>query len=276
MTEPATHEVTELLLACNQGDDSAFQKLVPLVYDELRRLAHRYMGGERPGHTLQTTALVNEAWLRLIDSSRVRWQNRAHFFAISAQLMRRILVDFARSRNYQKRGGQQLQVALEEAAVVSAEPGADLVALDDALRSLAAFDQRKSRVVELRFFGGLSVNETAEVPGISSDTVLRAELKRRGRIEPRTATDWFGQILAGVAAAHAGGIIHRDLKPENILITATGHGDQLRILDFGLAKLIEVRNAECGMKKVQKHCGLQPLTRRTPRFAIRISLCLAW
>ncbi|MFN7945462.1 MAG: sigma-70 family RNA polymerase sigma factor [Blastocatellia bacterium] len=166
-------EVTELLLAWNQGDDSALQKLMPLVYDELRRLAHRYMGGERPGHTLQTTALVNEAYLRLIDSSRVRWQNRAHFYAVSAQLMRRILVDFARSRNYQKRGGGAIQVELDEAMVVAGEPGADLVALDDALQSLAAFDERKSRVVELRFFGGLSVAETAEVLAVSTDTVMR-------------------------------------------------------------------------------------------------------
>ncbi|HZS09484.1 MAG TPA: sigma-70 family RNA polymerase sigma factor [Blastocatellia bacterium] len=166
-------EVTALLLAWNQGDDSALEKLIPLVYDELRRLAHRYMGGERQDHTLQTTALVNEAYLRLIDSSRVRWQNRAHFFAVSAQLMRRILVDFARSRNYRKRGGEAVQVSLDEAAVISSEPGADLVALDDALKALAAFDARKSRVVELRFFGGLSVAESAEVMGVSEDTVTR-------------------------------------------------------------------------------------------------------
>lgn len=146
---------------------------MPLVYDELRRLAHRYLAGERPGHTLQTTALVNEAYLRLIDSSRVRWQNRAHFFGVSAQLMRRILVDFARSRHKLKRGGGAVQVSLDEAAIISHEPSADLIALDEALKALADFDERKSKVVELRFFGGLTVEETAEVLQVSTDTVMR-------------------------------------------------------------------------------------------------------
>jgi len=168
-----THEVTELLLAWNRGDEVALDKLTPLVYDKLRRMAHRYMGGERPGHTLQTTALVNEAYLRLIDSSRVQWQNRAHFFALSAQLMRRVLVDFARSRNYQKRGGDAVQVSLNEAAAGSTERGADLVALDDALTALAETDKRASRVVELRFFGGLSIEETAEALKVSPETVKR-------------------------------------------------------------------------------------------------------
>jgi RNA polymerase sigma factor (TIGR02999 family) len=166
-------DVTQLLLAWNQGDEAALKQLMPLVYGELHRLAHRYMNGEREGHTLQTTALVNEAYLRLVDSSRVRWQNRAHFFAVSAQLMRRILVDFARSRNYLKRGGDAMHVSLEAAEAMPLEPSADLVALDDALTALARFDERKSRVVELRFFGGLSVEETAEVLGVSGDTVMR-------------------------------------------------------------------------------------------------------
>jgi RNA polymerase sigma-70 factor, ECF subfamily len=168
-----SQEITELLLAWNQGDERALDRLMPLVHAELHRLAHRYMAGERPGHPLQTTALVNEAFVRLIDSSRVRWQNRAHFFAVSAQLMRRILVDVARARAQQKRGGDAVQVSLDDAMDVAREPGADLVALDDALSMLAAFDERKSKVVELRFFGGLSVEETAEVLGISAVTVMR-------------------------------------------------------------------------------------------------------
>ena len=173
MSEPATHEVTALLLAWNQGDQTALEKLTPLVYQELHRLAHGYMGREHAGHTLQTTALVHEAYLRLIDSSRVQWQNRAHFFAVSAQLMRRILVDFARSRHQLKRGGEAPRVSLSEAFELAGEKDADLVALDDALQNLASVDLRKSRVVELRFFGGLSVEETAEVLQVSPDTVMR-------------------------------------------------------------------------------------------------------
>ena len=169
---PSPQEVTQLLKAWSQGDQAAFERLMPLVYEELRRVARRYMGRERAGHTLQTTALVNEAYLRLIDASQVEWQNRAHFFAISAQLMRRILVDYARAHNYAKRGGEAHHVPLEEAAVFSAEQAPDLVALDDALTNLAAIDQRKSRVVELRFFGGLSVEETAEVLKVSPRTVM--------------------------------------------------------------------------------------------------------
>ena len=166
-------QVTELLQAWSQGDETALEKLIPLVHGELRRLAKRYMARERPGHTLQTTALINEAYLRLVNSKNVRWQNRAHFFAVSAQLMRRILVDFARSRNYQKRGGGAVQVSLVEALEASDERGADLIALDDALNTLAEVDARKSQVVELRFFGGLSVEETAEVLKVSPDTVMR-------------------------------------------------------------------------------------------------------
>ena len=168
-----SQEITQLLLAWNQGDEQALNRLMPLVHGELHRLAHRYMAGERPGHPLQTTALVHEAYLRLIDSSRVRWQNRAHFFAVSAQLMRRILVDVARARAQLKRGGDAILVSLDEAMEIPREPGADLIALDDALTMLAAFDERKSKVVELRFFGGMSVEETAEVLGISPMTVMR-------------------------------------------------------------------------------------------------------
>lgn len=173
MPTPSPQDVTQLLLAWSQGEQTALEKLTPLVYKELHRLARRYMGRERPNHTLQTTALVNEAYLRLVDCSRVRWQNRAHFLAISAQLMRRVLVDMARSRHYQKREGEAQKVSLDEALEVSQERSADLVALDDALNSLVAIDPRKSQVVELRFFGGLSAEESAEVLKVSPDTVLR-------------------------------------------------------------------------------------------------------
>jgi RNA polymerase sigma factor (TIGR02999 family) len=162
-----------MLVAWSNGDKSALERLTPLVHDELHRLAHRYMNRERPGHMLQTTALVNEAFLRLVDSSRVRWQNRAHFFAVSAQLMRRILVDFARSRAFRKRGGDAVQVSLDEAIAISPLRAADLVALDEALNALSEIDERKSRVVELRFFGGLSIEETAEVLKVSPETVMR-------------------------------------------------------------------------------------------------------
>jgi RNA polymerase sigma factor (TIGR02999 family) len=172
MREPPSHEVTHLLQAWSDGDKGALDKLMPLVYNELHRLAGRYMGGERPGHTLQTTALVNEAYLRLVDVRQMSWQNRTHFFAVSAQLMRRILVEFARSRHARKRGGEAAPVSLDEALVVSSERGEDLVALDDALEALAAIDPRRSRVVELRFFGGLSVEETAEVLKVSAETVM--------------------------------------------------------------------------------------------------------
>jgi RNA polymerase sigma factor (TIGR02999 family) len=173
MAGPPSQGVTALLLAWSQGEQTALENLVPLVYAELRRVARRHMYRERPGHTLQTTALVNEAYLRLIDARQVHWQNRAHFFAVSAQLMRRILVDFARSKHYLKRGGGAQKVAFDEALVASPEQGQDLVALDYALTALALTDARKSRVVELRFFGGLSVEETAEVLKVSPDTVMR-------------------------------------------------------------------------------------------------------
>jgi|SRR5215470_8732524 len=173
MAAASKKPITELLVAWSKGDQAALDKLTPLVYDELHRLAHRYMGQERPGHMLQTSALVNEAYVRLIDWKNVRWQNRAHFFGVSAQLMRRILVDFARSRAYAKRGGAARQVTLDEAAGVPAQSGADLVALDQALNDLARLDERQSRVVEMRFFGGLKLEEIAEVLKVSVGTVRR-------------------------------------------------------------------------------------------------------
>lgn len=173
MTTPAPKEVTQLLIAWGNGEEEALEKLVPLVYDELRRIARRHMKREPAGHTLQTTALVNEAYLRLIEQKEMKWQNRAHFFAISAQLMRRILVSMARARHANKRGGEARQVPLDEALVISEERAAELVALDEAMNELAALDPRRSRVVELRYFGGLSVEETAEVLKISPETVMR-------------------------------------------------------------------------------------------------------
>jgi RNA polymerase sigma factor (TIGR02999 family) len=175
------HEVTALLTAWSKGDESAYDKLVPLVYDELHRLAHRHMNRERKGHTLQTTALVDEAYLRLAGQ-RVPWQNRSHFFAIAAQLMRRILVDHARSHQYAKRGAGAPHVSLDNALEMSEERAAELVALDEALDDLARLDPRKARVVELRFFGGLEIEETAQVLGVSPNTVKR---------DWRTARAWL-------------------------------------------------------------------------------------
>lgn len=170
---PEGPDVTRLLVAWHGGDREALNTLLPLVYAELRRLAHRQMRGERAGHPLQTTALVNEAYLRLVDSDRVQWQNRAHFLAISAGLMRRILVDAARERGSLKRGGKAVHISLDDAPDVARTPGVDVVALDAALEALAALDVRKSQVVELRYFGGLSVDETAEALGVSAETVTR-------------------------------------------------------------------------------------------------------
>jgi len=173
MLSASSHDVTQLLKAWSAGDEAALDKLVPLVYRELHRAARLYMAGERSEHTLQTTALINEAYLRLVDFQHISWRNRAQFFGICAQLMRRILVDFARARGSQKRGGDGSHLPLDETLIVSSEPRADLIALDDALKNLAAFDERKSRVIELRFFGGLSVQETAEVLRVSPETVKR-------------------------------------------------------------------------------------------------------
>jgi RNA polymerase sigma-70 factor (ECF subfamily) len=169
---PPGGQVTEFLRAWSDGDRAALDRLTPIVYDELHRLARRYMKGERPGHSLQATALVNEAYMRLVDYKNMKWQNRAHFFAVSAQLMRRILVDHARRHNL-KRGGDKRHVSLDETAMVGSGNDADLVALDDAMTALAKLDPRKVQVVEMRFFGGLSVEETADVLKVSAVTVMR-------------------------------------------------------------------------------------------------------
>lgn len=186
-----TREITELLLAWGTGDDAALQRLVPLVHNELHRIARKFMAGERGGHSLQATALVNEAYMRLVDVQRVNWQNRAHFLAMAARLMRRILVDHARSKGYQKRGGGAIRISLDDDVNVAAvEPGRDLVALDDALAELAKRDERKSRVVELRFFAGLSVEETAAVLEVSPDTVMR---------DWKAAKAWLLESISGQA-----------------------------------------------------------------------------
>ena len=172
MAAPATHDLTQLLRLWSEGNKSALDQLVPLVHAELHRLARGYMRGERQGHTLQTTALINEAFLRLIDCKNVSWQNRAHFFGVSAQLMRRIPVDFARSRRNAKRGGDVSRVTFNE-ALIPAASGTDVVAVDDALKSLEVLDSRKAQIVELRFFGGLTTEETSEVLKLSTRTVER-------------------------------------------------------------------------------------------------------
>jgi len=187
---PDNAEVSGLLRAWSEGDRAALDRLTPIVYDELRRLAGRYMRGERPGHSLQTTALVNEAYLRLTDYKSMQWQNRAHFFAVSSQLMRRILVDHARRHNL-KRGGRVQHVSLEETAMVGGDRAADLLALDDAMDALARIDLRKVQVVEMRFFGGLSVEETAEVLKVSPVTVMR---------DWGTAKAWLYRELTGEAS----------------------------------------------------------------------------
>lgn len=173
MDAPSPRDVTQWLQAWSEGDQRALEQLTPLVYKELHRLAHRYMARERPGHPLQTTALVNEVYLRLVDVSEVSWHDRAHFFAVCAQMMRRTLIDFARARQYQKRSAKAIRVSLDNPLGVASQPAVELVAVDDALNALANLDPRKSQVVELRFFGGLSVEETAEVLKVSRETVLR-------------------------------------------------------------------------------------------------------
>jgi RNA polymerase sigma factor (TIGR02999 family) len=169
----STHEVTQLLQAWSNGDESALRELIPLVYDDLLRIAKRYMKQEREGHTLQTTALANEAYLRLVRVKNAEWESRAHFFALYAQLMRRILVDHARARAYTKRGGGACRVELDEALALVGERSATLVALDNALNELSLFDPRKSKVVEMRFFGGMEIQQVAEVLRVSPDTVKR-------------------------------------------------------------------------------------------------------
>lgn len=173
MTRLSQNDITGLLLDWGCGDKAALDKLIPLVYKELRRLAHQYMRRERAGHTLQTSALINEAYIRLVDYNRMRWQDRAHFYAVAAQAMRRILVERARSRSRHKRGGGAQQVSLDEAADVVADRAYGIIALDQALTELFAISPRKGQVVELRYFGGLNIDETAEVLGISSPTVQR-------------------------------------------------------------------------------------------------------
>ena len=173
MTEAQTHGLTQLLIDWSNGDQSAFDKLMPLIDEELRRLAHRYMSRERAGHTLQTTALVNEAFVRLVNRKNVNWQNRAHFFGLAAQLMRTILVDHARSHACAKRGGGAFKLELDDALVVSQKKASEVLALDDALKELARLDPQQSRIVELRFFGGLTVEETAEVLHLSPATIKR-------------------------------------------------------------------------------------------------------
>lgn len=182
-----------MLLAWSAGDEQALERLTPVVYQELHRLAMVYMTHERPDHTLQATALVHEAYLRLVDLQGVGWRDRTHFFAVAARMMRRILVDFARARHYQKRAGGE-RVSLDESLVLAEQPGAELVALDDALNQLAAIDDRKSRVVELRYFGGLRVEETAEALSISPETVMR---------EWRAAKAWLYLQLRGGAQFEA-------------------------------------------------------------------------
>ena len=173
MPPQSSKEITRWLIAWSDGDETALNQLAPLIHAELHRLAHQYMGRERPGHLLQTSALINEAYIRLIDWKNVRWQNRAHFFGVAAQLMRRILVDFARDRQYLKRGGGALQVSLSEAASFAMQRSADFVALDEALKALSEIDPRKVQVVEMRFFAGLSVEEVAELLKVSRETVMR-------------------------------------------------------------------------------------------------------
>lgn len=185
-------DITQLLLDWSEGDREALDQLLPLVYEELRRLAHHYIGLERPGQTLQTTALVHEAYLRLVDQSRVRLENRAQFFGLSARLMRRILVDHARARRAAKRGGASPRLSLEEAAGVSGDAVSEMLALDEALNTLEAVDPEKSRIVEMRFFGGMEVEEVAEVLGVSASTVAR---------QWRTARAWlYREMERGMVA----------------------------------------------------------------------------
>jgi RNA polymerase sigma factor (TIGR02999 family) len=190
-------EVTQLIEACGSGDQEAFNKLFPLVYDELHRIAAAYMSRERPDHTLQTTALVHEAYLRLVGQRNMRWQSRVHFFAVAAKVMRHILVDHARRHQYAKRGGGEPPLSLEEAAVFSDEQAANVVALDEALNDLAAFDQRKSRLVELRFFGGLTIEEAAEALKISPNTAMR---------DWSTAKAWLYRAVSGGSSFEPGAL----------------------------------------------------------------------
>ena len=188
---PSPHEITQLLAEWSNGNQTALDKLYPLVYDELHRMARRYMNRERKGHTLQTTALINEAYVRLVDQKHVHWANRAHFFAISAQIMRRILIDHARRHGYAKRGGGAEKVSLDETAIIADDPASDLLLLDEALSRLAEMDPRRSQVVELRYFGGLNNEEISGVLKISENTVTR---------DWNMARAWLYQELSGSVA----------------------------------------------------------------------------
>ena len=191
LAQKPPHQITQLLAEWSDGNQAALDELYPLVYEELHRLARRYMSRERKGHTLQTTALINEAYVRLVDQRNVHWANRSHFFAISAQIMRRILIDHARRHAYAKRGGGAQQVSLEEVALVAREAGSDLMKLDEALKILAKMDPRRCHVVELRYFGGLSNEEIAGVLKVSENTVTR---------DWNLARAWLYQQLTGSAA----------------------------------------------------------------------------
>jgi RNA polymerase sigma factor (TIGR02999 family) len=190
LSKPSEQDVTQLLIQWSKGDSAALDALVPLVYDELRRLAQLYLNREKPGHTLSSTALVHEAYLRMVKQKEASWQNRAHFFAVAARMMRRILVDHARKHHYAKRGGGALTLSLDEAIAPAPEREIDLVALDDALETLAKLDERQSRMVELRFFGGLSIEETSEVLGVSTPTVKR---------EWASARAWLYREISGAS-----------------------------------------------------------------------------
>ena len=191
MDSSAPSDVSQLLIAWSNGDQAAREQLMSVVYEELHRLARRYMRNESPGHTLQTSALVHEAFIRLVDQKDVRWQNRSHFFGISAQMMRRILVDYARSRNFAKRGGGALKLSLEEGLIVSDERNEEVVAVHEALEALAKFDQRQAQIVELKFFGGLSNQETADVLAVSPGTVAR---------DWTMAKAWLRREISGTSA----------------------------------------------------------------------------
>ena len=194
MTRPAPEEVSQLLQDWSNGDQAALDKVMPIVYQDLHRLAHHYMRKERPGHTLQTTALVNEAYLRLADYKKMRWQSRSHFFAVAAQVMRRILVEQARSKNFAKRGGGAQRISLDETAIVSAGRSEEVIAVDEALTDLESWDPRKGKIVELRFFGGLSIEETAEVLRVSPTTVQR---------EWRSAKAWLYRAISEGSSVEA-------------------------------------------------------------------------
>ena len=186
---PSDSDITALLVEWNNGDKSAMEKLLPLVERELHRLAHSYMRRENAQHTLQTTALINETYLRLVDQRKVQWQNRAHFFGIAAQIMRRILLNYARDQNRLKRGGKAIHVSLSQAQILPQEQDREIISLNDALTKLEAIDERKSKVVELRYFGGLSIEETAAVLGVSDETIRREWIRAKAFLHRELSRD---------------------------------------------------------------------------------------